>query len=47
MQKDNSKQPIRGTVVHARSQSYNIIKLDYITAIINSPAVRMHLKQDF
>jgi len=47
MQKDNSKQPMRGTVVDTRSQSYNIIKLDYITAIINSPAVRMHLKQDF
>ena len=31
MQKGNIKQPIRGTVVHARSQSYNIFKLDYIT----------------
>lgn len=47
MQKGKSKQPIRGTVIHALSQSCNIFKLDYITAIINSPAVRMHLKQDF
>jgi len=46
MQKGNSEKPIRGTVEHAQSQSYNIF-IDYITAIINSPAVRMHLKQDF
>lgn len=47
VQNGNNRQPIRGTVVHTWSQSYNIFKLDYITAIINSPAVRMHLKQDF